>query len=113
MKKYMTSLKMKLIHLLKKIEDGDCHAEDGCWYCPRNGTAHTTTILNLNQNKVVGYCEVEKNKGSYCGNFNGVSNMMESYGVKKTLDDMAPYLQNKKILTFMTTTIKLVGLLAK
>lgn len=81
----------------QKIENGDCLVGDGCWNHPRNGTAHTTTIIDLNQNKVVGYSEVEKSKGSHCGNFNGASNMMESYGVKTTLEELTPYLKGKTI----------------
>lgn len=80
-----------------KIENGASLSEDGTWNHMKNGSAATVTVINQDTNKVVAYYVVQKSVGSFVGNFRGPSNMMESEGVRKVLEQLNPYIRDKLI----------------
>ena len=82
-------------HFAAQISDNSKLGGDGHWNHARNGSAHTSIIYDFNQNKVVGYGNIEKSNGTHPGNFSGAYNMMETAGVEKALDDISPFLGNK------------------
>ena len=73
---------------------------DGCWDHPRNGTHATICAIDRDKDKVLYFSNVTKEGGKRTGNFNGVSNMMESQSVNDILDQLHDDDRNINRLTY-------------
>ena len=80
-----------------KIKNGANLSEDGTWNHMKNGSAATVTVIDVDRQKVVAYHVVQKSVGSFVGNFEGPSNMMESEGVRRVLDQLDEFIRDKII----------------
>ena len=80
-----------------QIKEGAQLSTDGRWNHPRNGSSATVTVFDNEQNKIVAYETMVKNKGIFAGNYQGCSGNMETQGVTKAFESLETAIKGKTV----------------
>ena len=93
-----SSAKKSVEYYSTLIKDDAKLSIDAQWNHRRNGTAANLTIIDNQQNKVVGWETITKDVGSFKGNYgNGPSSNMETAGLQRALTKIENNIKNKNI----------------